>query len=385
MFYAGLPNRVATRTAIRRINMGRPVNKRNFGNTSASGQQIALTAYIPNDPGTVSAYVIAQKGSHRFNVANSVGTSSGLVHLVNGGISLTAGEANISVTPFGSTGINSAATAGLGLQSVAIGTSAGSGTTAHWYVPGEILTPLNGTATATGNILVGSVTLGAIVAGGGSGPGYTVGDTFTWGYAGYNPAPVVTVASITGNGLVNGLTISTAGVVTNVSVTNTTAFTSSTQTNAWATGASFTERWDLNAISIVNPGNYTAAIPANPVATTGSTHGTGANVTVGWEVTSVNISNGGTLYQSVSVAFSGSGGAAALGTVNAAGSVSSVTVTAPGSYNNTPPTVSFPTIGTVQYAKTIKNRTVETFTGNSYEWVDSATTPVDGQAQLQTS
>lgn len=365
--------------------MGRPLKKSNFGNTSGSGQQVAMTAFIPGDSDAVSAYVVSQKGRNRFSVANAIGTSTGTVQLVDGGVALVAGQGNITVTPFGATGSGGAASARLGLQSTVIGSSAGSGDTTHYYVPGEILHTQNGTATAVGNILVGSVTLGSAVSNGGNHPGYTVGDTFTWGYAGYDTPVVITVASTTGNGNVGGISYTTTGVVTNVSVTNTTTYSSSSQANAWATGQGFTIRWDINTISIVNPGNYSVA-PANPAVLTGSTHGTGANVNIGWEVSSVSVTNGGTGYTAAAVAFTGSGGAAAVSTVNAAGSITGVTVTAAGSgYNNTPPTVSFPLVGEVQYADSIKNKTVITFSNNTYEWVNSTVTPVDGQAVLQTS
>lgn len=365
--------------------MGRPLKKSNFGNTSGSGQQVTVTAFIPGDNGATSAYIVRQKGRNKFSVANAIGTSTGTVQLVNGGVALVAGQGNITVTPFGSTGSGGVASARLGLQSVTIGSSAGTSDTTHYYVPGEILHTLNGTATAVGNISVASVTLGSAVSNGGNHPGYTVGDTFTWGYAGYDTPVVITVASTTGNGNVGGISYTSTGAVSNVSVTNVTSYSSSSQTNAWATGQGFTIRWDLNAISVVNPGDYLVA-PANPAALTGSTHGTGANVTIGWEVSSVSVTNGGTGYSSALVAFTGTGGATAVSAINAAGSITGITVTAAGSgYTATPPTVTFPLVAAVQYADSIKSKTVRTFSNNTYEWVNTTVTPVDGQAALQTS
>lgn len=362
--------------------MGRPLNKRNFGNAAVTSGLVEMLAWIPGDPAPITAYIKSQKGSHRYNVANAIGISTGTVHLVNGGTALQQGQANVTVTPYASGGSGAAATATLGVQSATIGTSAGTGSTANWYTPSEVLHLSNGTATAVSNLLIDSVTLGAIV--GSGGPGYTVGDTFKWTYSAFPVPPIVTIASVTGNGNVSGLTITTAGVVTNTSVTNSLTFTSSVQTNSWATGATFTERWDLNQVSVNNHGNYSVA-PANPAAVTGSAHGQGGNVNLVWEVSGLNISNGGSGYQAVVVSF-GSGDAAAIGTVNAASSVSSLAITVPGNdYTNTAPTVSITPVGTVQYASTIKNRSVDTFSNNSYEWVNSETTPVDGQAKLQTS
>ena len=49
--------------------MGRPLNKRNFGDTSGSGQQISVTADVGGGSG--AGFIVKQKGSKRFLVDRS--------------------------------------------------------------------------------------------------------------------------------------------------------------------------------------------------------------------------------------------------------------------------------------------------------------------------
>lgn len=75
--------------------MGRPLEKRQLGNTSGSGQQIQVTAYIPvANGGTTAAtgYINRQKNDTRFNVTTSDGT--GVCSLTTG--SVTAGLMKIT-------------------------------------------------------------------------------------------------------------------------------------------------------------------------------------------------------------------------------------------------------------------------------------------------
>ena len=362
--------------------MGRPINPIYTGNTALTPTVIAATAWIPGDVGpTSNAWIISQQSTNSYNFGNISGPSSGLCYLTDGGVALTQGTANISVTPYGSGGTAAAASANLGVNSFTVVSPPTSGTSVNYYVPGEVVSPTSGTASAVANLLVETVTLGtANVATNGN--GYTVGDTFTWGYAGYSPAAVVTVLTTSANGNVATVSITNAGTVSNVSVTNTTPYSSAVTANAGVSGVTFKLRWDLKTLGLENSGDYSTA-PSNPVALTGSTHGAGGALTVGWGVSSVKVTNGGRGYSYATVGFS-SGAASALSTVNAAGSITSVSVTSPGSgYTSTAPTVSFSPIGTVQYASVIKNRTVTTFSGNTYEWTFSNVLTASNQATLQ--
>lgn len=362
--------------------MGRPINKKYLGNTSTSGQQLQATAYFGNDSQTRTAWINSQKGTGKYFMTDVAGTGNcGKVSLVDGNTSLAQGQANVSVTPFGASGSGATASANLGIATVTV-VSGGNGPVSAGYVPGQVLYPSSGTYSIQGNVIVNSVTLGNVSVY--SNNGYTVGDTFTWNYTGFNTPVVLTVATVSGNGNISGLTYTSAGSVSNINISNTTPYSTSTTANAWATSASFTIRWDVSQLSVLHAGDFSSA-PANPVALTGSAHGTNANATVTWLVSSVQVTAGGVGYQAASVTF-GTGLATASASVNGAGNVSVITVTSPeGPYTHTAPTVTVSPIKSVEYAKVIKNKTVETFEGNSYEWVDSATTPVDGQAQLQTA
>ena len=75
----------------RRNKMGRPLNKRNFGDTGGSGQQIQVTADVGGGSG--AGFIVKQKGSKRFLVDRS-GTE-GICKLVTGAPS--SGEMQISL------------------------------------------------------------------------------------------------------------------------------------------------------------------------------------------------------------------------------------------------------------------------------------------------
>ena len=58
----------------RRNKMGRPLNKRNLGDTSGSGSQIQVSADVDGN-GAANGYIVAQKGSKRFKVTTAAGTA----------------------------------------------------------------------------------------------------------------------------------------------------------------------------------------------------------------------------------------------------------------------------------------------------------------------
>ena len=155
-------------------------------------------------------------------MVSACGSYTDIVQLTDGGVALQPGQANITVQPYGSTGSGATATANLGIGSATV-VNAGTGTTANGYAPGQILSMNGGTYTGNqrGNVRVSTVQLGAATAS--STAGYTVGDTFTWSAAGWNSPSVLTVASTTGNGVIGGLTITSAGCSSNTSITNTIA------------------------------------------------------------------------------------------------------------------------------------------------------------------
>tara|TARA_B100000902_G_scaffold208974_1_gene198926 strand:+ start:512 stop:889 length:378 start_codon:yes stop_codon:yes gene_type:complete len=54
--------------------MGRPLNKRNLGDTSGSGDQIQVSADVDGN-GAANGFIVAQKGSKRFKVTTAAGTA----------------------------------------------------------------------------------------------------------------------------------------------------------------------------------------------------------------------------------------------------------------------------------------------------------------------
>jgi len=365
-------------------NMGRPINNKYIGCFCNSGQQIAATAYFTGLGGTSQAWIASQRAVNTYTMVSGCGGYSETVQLTNGGVALQPGQANITVHPYGSTGSGALAIANLGVQSAVV-TSAGSGTTANGYAPGQILSVNGGTYNSNqqGNVRVHSVQLGAALAT--STEGYTVGDTFTWSYTGWNSPTVIQVASTTGNGIIGGVTIASPGCSSNTSITNTTAYSSSVTANVWATSATFKLRWDITELSTYNQGDYTAP-PSNPVSfTPHSGHGTGAAATLTYGISSAHVTNTGANYQAAQVCVSGCGQAILYANINNCGHVSSLSVVAPGTFGPTRPTVSINPVATQEYAEVVKNLTVTTYNYNTYEWVPTGCTPQPGQAVIQTA
>lgn len=76
--------------------MGRPLNKRYFGEPTAGGNEIKVQFNSGN--GSTPGYIVNQKGSKRFNVSNAGGTDTGLCTLVDkASADLLAGEMSIVV------------------------------------------------------------------------------------------------------------------------------------------------------------------------------------------------------------------------------------------------------------------------------------------------
>ena len=58
----------------RRNKMGRPLNKRFFGDTAGAGDQVQVSADVDGN-GAANGYIVAQKGSKRFKVTTAAGTA----------------------------------------------------------------------------------------------------------------------------------------------------------------------------------------------------------------------------------------------------------------------------------------------------------------------
>ncbi len=78
----------------RRNKMGRPLNKRNLGDTGGAGSQIQVSADVDGN-GAANGFIAAQKGSKRFKVTTAAGTA--VCKLVTAAAA-AAGEVAITMT-----------------------------------------------------------------------------------------------------------------------------------------------------------------------------------------------------------------------------------------------------------------------------------------------
>jgi hypothetical protein len=368
--------------------MGRPLKKQYFGNVSANGQAIIGNAWVNGDTVARPSWIYKQLSTNSyywFSVNGQGPATGGEAYLVNGACT-GPGQANIAVYPYGGEGGGAtAANANLGVSTATVVTS-GTGTVTADYGVGNVLNISGGTYTNNqqGNVTVSSVKVRTIAAAVG-GSNYSVGDTFTLSGGGYASNVVITVASATNTGGVNAVTISQAGSKTTTGLpADPVTFTSQVTTNVSATGATFNIGWGVNTLTVANAGDYTV-LAANPVTLLGSGGGATANLT--YLVSSVQVTNGGSGFQpgnEAAVTFS-TGNATAVGVVNAAGSVTSISITSNGSGYAARPTVTIAPISSPTLAAKIYDNTVENFSGQRWSWlVNGNTLPGPTWAHINT-
>jgi hypothetical protein len=355
--------------------MGRPIKKNLIGNTATSGQQIQVSAWVYGDSQARNGYLVRQQGTGHYiaHVDYSGDSFQDTVALQNSSPT-AAGQATVTVTPYGASGSGVSANATVGLYSTVIVTD-GTGSTSASYAPGEVLTVVGGTNTAVATVTVHTVHARAAAVNDNAN-GYTVGDTFTFTSGDYLIPTVLRVATTTGNGQVATVTVTTGGSYTNPTLpTNPVTPTSAVTANTGVTGATFNIGWGLNTTSPAAQGVFTA-IPSNPISLVGSALGTGATVNGRWTVNGVVMGVNGTGYDGAPlVSFVGgspTGYAQAFSTVSSGG-VSSVTVYAGGNYASIP-SVTFTKTASTEYAYKINDDTVVTWGGNVYTWYGTGTT-----------
>jgi hypothetical protein len=365
--------------------MGRPINKRFIGNTSQSGQQLQATAFFPGAPGPVSAYIRRQIASNTYDMVAETGLFQGRVQLAAGGVALNPGQANLVVTPFGAGGSGATSTARMGAVGAAVVVS-GTGAVTADYDVGNVLTVIGGTNTAPATFTITDITVGNIAIAN-AGSNYNIGNRITIGGVGWVSNAEVTISGTNATGAVTGFTFDSGGRRNTNRIdiiSGTTLQGSNANVTVGGVGATFNARWGLSAVSPAGRGVF-SALPANPVSTTTDGSGTGGTVNVSWSVTNVVVSAGGTGYNAARVVFTPAG-ADATATVNAAGNVSAVTVNSGGPAVTVIPTVDISPINSVQHAQEIRNRTVTTFSNQSFEWVMSnEPLPASDLARLQSS
>lgn len=368
--------------------MGRPINKRYIGDTALSGQQIQATAHFGGEPAAATSWISKQVATNTYEMVAEDGSAMGRVQLAQGGVALAPGQANVTVTPYGSSGGGVVATARMGATSGTVVVS-GTGAVGADYNVGDTLTITGGTRSAAAIFSIGRIKAGqmALVSGGSN---YNVDNLITIGGAGYTSNIVVAVQTVDATGAitsfaqVDGSGIRSAAAPADP-VSGITLEGSSGNADVSGTGATFNVRWGVSSIALAGAGVY-SALPNNPVNTTTNGSGTGATINVAWQVSNVVVSNGGSDFDGGAVVAFTPSGAEAVAVVNAAGSISSVSVTNPGPAVTAVPTVAVSPIGTVEYAQEIRNRTVTTFAGNTYEWIMSDQDLVaSNQARIQSA
>lgn len=366
--------------------MGRPINEKFIGNITGTGQQIVATAYIPGTAGPTTAWIKKQVATNTYLMADASGPDSGRCQLVQGGADLEPGQANITVTPYGASGANATGTARMGAVSATVVTS-GSGAITADYDIGDTVTVSGGTSTAAAifditGIRVGQMALNA------AGYNYNAGNQITIGGAGWVSNVVVAVQTVDAAGAITGFVQVAGGGIRNAAkidtVSGTTLEGSSGNADVSGTDATFNVRWGVANVAVAGAGVY-SVLPSNPASTTTDGSGEGATLTVGYNVTNVVVTNGGVDFDAAAVTFTPAG-AQALATVNAAGSISAVSVTSGGPTVTAVPTVTLGPVNTVQYAAEIRNRTVTTFDDNTFSWIFADEDLVSSnQARIQTS
>lgn len=253
----------------------------------------------------------------------------GVVTIVPGGTNNNyTSKPSITITPPTLPGgIQAVASVGHMTAKSATITSAGTGSTNQDYAPTDLLSVAGTGTKATFIVDSVSVRSSAVV---NLGNGFVTGDYVTFSGAGWStPANLSITSDITGN--VTAIGYNNRGVYTGA-VLPTDPVTPTTYSGTGA-DATFNLGFQINAITLVNGGSYTALV-ANPAATTSnsSTGGTGATLTVNYGIADVVVGTQGDGYATFpTVGTSPSGNATFTGTLtNASGHMIACSAWIPG-------------------------------------------------------
>lgn len=365
--------------------MGRPVKKEYFGNTTVQGQTIRGNAWINGDTMSRPAWISRQLGTNRYFWHSVDGTAPGNLggpcELVDGAIT-GPGQANIKIYTLGSeTGSGATAIANLGVETAVV-VSSGSGSITADYLVGEKLLISGGTYTGNqqGNVTVASTKIGAIQYNN-RGHGYAQGDYFYMSGAGWVTNANVIVNSVNGTGAISTLSIVNAGVFTGTKPAE--PFAATTFNTASGGGATFDARFAVNALTILNHGDY-RAIPANPVTLTGSAAGTGATANLGYYINSVKLTNGGSGYNYAPMVAVSAGNANVRATVSS-GSVSTLSIDFGGHGYTAVPTLLVADSMATSHVRVLRDLTVNNWQGQTFQWLTEGNTlPGPGWAHIET-
>lgn len=190
--------------------MGRPLNKKLFGDPTSLGNQFNIEAWIPDGSGGVSAWILRQHTNNTYLVTD--GSDTGRCRLQEGTLT-AAGQMRMTAMPFGFD--IATATASMKAVDFAFVDAEGTG-----YEPGDAITLTGGTSTTDVVLTVGkvrSITATTVVPGTGSTPGnalIVVDGTPINGAATINVASSKAVSAsvaVDGEGYVPGEIITLAG------------------------------------------------------------------------------------------------------------------------------------------------------------------------------
>ena len=371
--------------------MGRPINKRFFGDTGDAGNQIIITGDIGG--GIFTGFIVRQKSTREF-IANLNGVE-GRVRLVDN-ITPGVGEAYIELFEDGSDADGSGAdyTADMALTTVAVA-ALGSG-----HSVADTLTLAGGAATTPATLNIVSVIPlngqdeGDYVARFTPGTGYTNG-TPTTDVITLSDGTVLTTVTVAG-GVVTAFTIdsttATAGqVADDVTLSSTVVPANGINFDVTLADTGQSLHTLGGSVTILAAGDH-QTLPSSPNTVTSDGAGTGSTITLtDWAVVtgaggSTQVAPG-TLYdQAPVVTISGGGGAGATATATVAGgAVTVVTIDTAGSAFTSIPTISFTNAGR-KFVERIKGHKVNATDGVQSTWDNTlGVTPPAGQSRIVAS
>jgi hypothetical protein len=142
--------------------MGRPLNKKFFGNPSSPGSQLQVEAWIPGGGGVVTAWIVKQNTNTTYTVTD--GSDTGRCKL-QAEVPAAEGEMRIAVTPYDGVADVTAtgtATVDTGVVTAVVVVDGGSGYSVAPTVTiaGDGTTPPTATATISGGVVTGVVVNG---------------------------------------------------------------------------------------------------------------------------------------------------------------------------------------------------------------------------------
>lgn len=218
--------------------MGRPVNKRNFGDPADPGSQLVI-----NIKGGTS-FILNQKGSSRFTADDDGSGSQGLVTLVNEQFPDDVGEASIVIR---------------------VGNN-----------PGE-----NATATSTLKIVSASIL--------DVGSGYNVSNTLTFSEGTFSEGALITVDSVGESGQITTFTVTDPGVYTVIPPTG------NVSGGTGAEGA-FNLEWGVGGVNVTLEGTGYVNPPIVQLSGGEGAGAAGTSVLAGSSVDSITVTVEGTGY-----------------------------------------------------------------------------------------